>query len=94
MILASSVEHGSLPVDIDIVETESVAQKELCTLLLAFIVHKITFPADVEEDCLVVEVFKAVVSPVADKELEQFERNVITSAEGSEIQSRLLEFRI
>lgn len=85
-ILADGVEERGLSVDINLVQTESMAQEYLCTLVLSF-------PADVEEDGLIVIVFVFGVGAVANQQLDELRRTVVRGEQRSEIERGLPKLR-
>lgn len=70
-VVIDCVEHRGLPVAINVIETESLAQQDLRASLLPYYYPRGTLPADVEQYGLLIVILEANVGPVPDQQFEQ-----------------------
>lgn len=86
-IFLGGVVEGSLPVDILIIEVESLLEQEIQALLLAL-------PADIEEDGLLVIILEVCIRAMLNKQLHEFVRLLVIYEYGSEVERRLAGLRL
>lgn len=86
-IFLGGVVEGSLPVDILIVEVESLLEQQIQALLLAL-------PADIEEDGLLVIILEMCIRAMLNKQLHELVRLLVIYEYGGEVERRLAGLRL
>jgi len=81
-VLLSRVEQRGLAVDVFVLQTHPLVQEQVQTLFLAF-------PADVEQDGLLIAVLEVGVGSEADKQFHDVVRYFVVDEDGGEIEGWL-----